>query len=355
MTIDAHFRVTRPSFELNVEALLPGQGVTAVFGPSGSGKTTLLRCIAGLEKTTQGRLIVGDMTWQDETVFLPVHQRPLGYVFQEASLFPHLTVTGNLRYGWRRVPHAERRIPWDDIVDLLGLNRLLDRMPSDLSGGERQRVALARALLTSPQLLLMDEPLSALDYARKQDVLPYLERLNRELKLPCLYVSHSIDEVVRLADHIVLIDNGRLVAQGPLQETFARLDIPFAIADVGVVIEATVAHHDEQWHLTQLNFRGGSVRVSKLDQPIGKKLRFQLHARDVSLSRLDRTESTILNHVQGTVIEIAPADTPAHVHVKIEAQGTPIIARITRLAASTLAIDVGQSVWAQVKSVALLG
>lgn len=223
--IRAHFRMDWPGFSLNLDLNLPARGVTAIFGESGSGKTTLLRCVAGLERAQHGRLTIKGEVWQDEQTFLPVYKRPLGYVFQEASLFPHLSVLGNLRYGLTR-SKTEQSVSLDQAVGLLGIGHLLDRKPDRLSGGERQRVGIARALAVSPRLLLMDEPLAALDMARKQEILPYLERLHDELEFPVLYVTHSPDEVARLADQLVVMENGRVLAHGPLAETLSRLDQP---------------------------------------------------------------------------------------------------------------------------------
>lgn len=355
MSIEMRFRVDRGGFALDVDLTVPARGVTALFGRSGSGKTTLLRCVAGLERAAGGRLVVDGAVWQDARSFLPTHKRPLGYVFQEASLFPHLDAAANMRYGLRRTPEAERRVGWDEVVELLGIGHLLDRHPDALSGGERQRVALARALLTSPRLLLMDEPLSALDHARKQEILPYLERLHDELDIPVLYVSHSPDEVARLADHVVLMENGRVVASGGLSATLARLDLPLAFSeDAGVVIEAVVGEHDAHYHLSRLDFPGGSVFVARRPEALGARLRFRVHARDVSLAR-ERVEGTsITNLLPARVAEIADADTPAHVLVRLEAQGTAVLARITRRSLDQLQVTPGMQMWAQIKAVALL-
>ncbi|MDP1536360.1 MAG: molybdenum ABC transporter ATP-binding protein [Burkholderiales bacterium] len=241
----ARFRHGYPGFTLDVDLELPSRGVTALFGHSGSGKTTLLRCIAGLERTANGYLAIDGTLWQDGASFLPTHRRPIGYVFQEASLFPHLSVRGNLEYGAKRAQSLPAReggagggranlcrpasADFSHIVELLGIGTLLDRKPERLSGGERQRVAIARALLTAPRLLLMDEPLAALDLARKNEILPYLERLHDELEIPVLYVSHAPDEVARLADHLVVMDGGRAVAQGPLADVLSRIDLPIRI------------------------------------------------------------------------------------------------------------------------------
>ena len=229
--IHAQFKLAYSGFTLDVDLDLPGRGVTALFGHSGSGKTALLRCIAGLERANSGFLAVNGRVWQDDSqrVYLPTYQRPLGYVFQEASLFPHLNVRRNLEYGMKRVPASERRASLEQAISLLGIGNLLTQLPDTLSGGERQRVAIARALAVSPQLLLMDEPLAALDQARKQEILPYLEQLHGELNIPILYVSHAADEVARLADHIVVMEAGKVLANGPLSDTLSRLDLPLRL------------------------------------------------------------------------------------------------------------------------------
>jgi molybdate transport system ATP-binding protein len=356
-TVDARFRVEWPGFVLDVDLQLPGRGVTALFGHSGSGKTTLLRCIAGLERHGSGLLRFKGEVWQDSArgQFVPTHRRPLGYVFQEASLFPHLSVAKNLNYGRKRVG-GHHRVSLEQAIELLGIAHLLERMPDRLSGGERQRVAIARALATSPRLLLMDEPLAALDLKRKREILPYLERLHDELEIPVFYVSHSPDEVARLADHVVLLADGQVVAAGGLQETSARLDLPTAFSeDAGVVITAVIASHDENYHLSRLDFPGGNVVVAQRKEPIGHALRLRVHARDVSLA-LERAKGTsIANLLPATVAEIADADTPAHVLVRLDAGGTPLLARITRRSLDQLGVARGKHMWAQIKAVALLG
>lgn len=350
----AHFCASLGSFVLDVEFTTPGQGITALFGPSGSGKTSLLRCIAGLERA-RGHLTVNGECWQDDErgVFVPTHRRPLGYVFQEASLFPHLSVRGNLEYGWKRIAPAERRVAFEQAVDLLGIARLLDRSPTRLSGGERQRVAIARALLTSPRLLLMDEPLSALDQASKADILPYLERLHDELSIPVLYVSHLVDEVARLADHMVFLEQGRVCAAGPINELLTRLDLPLAHADESeALIDATVAAHDEEFQLTYVDFPGGRVSIARQPFPIGHPVRVRIRARDVSLT-LERQEHTsILNIFPARVLDVAD-DTPSQVMVRLDAAGAVLLARITRKSAAALGLERGARVYAQVKSVAL--
>lgn len=357
MSIVARFTQQRGDFVLDVDLDLPGRGVTALFGPSGSGKTTLLRLIAGLDHAP-GYLEVNGQVWQDDAtkVFLPTHQRALGYVFQEASLFPHLSARRNLEYGMRRVPARERRVNLERVLGLLGIGHLLDRRPDSLSGGERQRVAIARALLTSPHVLLMDEPLAALDLARKQEILPYLERLHDELEIPILYVSHAPDEVARLADHIVALDGGRAVAEGPLTETLARLDLPIRLGDdVGVVLNACIGERDETWHLARADFAGGTLWVRDTGLPAGRRVRIRILARDVSvaLERHDRT--SIQNLLPGTVEAIADESHPALALVRVRVGGHPIVARVTRRSVATLGLAPGMPVWLQIKAVALIG
>lgn len=353
--IRARFRLQRDSFALDAEFAAPMRGVTALFGASGSGKTTLLRCIAGLERTP-GVLHVNGDCWQDEGSFKPVHRRPLGYVFQEASLFPHLSVRANLEYGYQRIAPAERRIAPEQVIEWLGLAHLVDRRDANnLSGGERQRVAIGRALLVSPQLLLMDEPLSALDTQSKQEILPYLERLHRELEIPVLYVSHAMDEVARLADYLVLMEKGRVIASGELSDMLARLDLPTAhFDDAGAVIEAAVAQQDEKYHLTRLDFAGGVLWVGKVQQPFGTKVRARVLARDVSIATQAPQGSSINNILNARIEEIRD-EGPDKVIVKLKAGETQrLLSRITRRSRDQLGLCEGLYVCAQVKSVALM-
>ncbi|HEY1229781.1 MAG TPA: molybdenum ABC transporter ATP-binding protein, partial [Ramlibacter sp.] len=251
----------RGGFALDVDIALPAHGITALFGPSGSGKTTVLRCVAGLERA-RGQVRVGGRDWQDASgrTCLAAWQRPVGYVFQEASLFPHLDVRGNLRYAQKRAPVRGAPVSLDTVIELLGIGHLLDRDTHGLSGGERQRVAIARALATQPELLLLDEPLASLDPARRREVLPWLEHLRDELRIPMLYVTHASDEAARQADTLVLMDHGRVVAQGPLAQMLARGDLPLAADDdAGAVLHATVAERDARWHLVRVAFEGGSL------------------------------------------------------------------------------------------------
>jgi molybdate transport system ATP-binding protein len=353
-SIQAKFRLNLADFLLDVELNLPGQGVTALFGHSGSGKTTLLRCLAGLERAPGGLLTVNGEIWQGAGIFLPTHARPLGYVFQEANLFSHLTVQRNLEYGWRRIAPDARKVKWEQAVELLGIAPLLHRSVSRLSGGERQRVAIARALLTSPKLLLMDEPLASLDLSSKAEILPYLERLHSELSIPVIYVSHSPDEVARLADHLVLIQQGGIAATGPLLETMARVDLPVFGDDTGIVFDTIVAQHDTDYHLSRVDFPGGGIWVRDAQDPVGRKVRIRILARDVSLTLERQCDTSIVNILPATVVEIAQDAHPSQVLVKLDAGGVPLLARVTRRSVDYLGLQKGLAVWAQIKAVALL-
>ena len=358
MSIRARFELAWPGFVLDVELDLPGQGITALFGHSGSGKTTCLRAIAGLERGARGRLEVNGEVWQDDAqgVFLPTHRRALGYVFQDAALFPHLSVRDNLDYGRRRVAAAERRVSPDAAIELLGIGALLDRLPEKLSGGEKSRVAVARALLTSPRLLLMDEPLAALDHHRKQEILPYLEKLHDELEIPILYVSHAPDEVARLADHLVVLQGGRALAAGPLGETLARLDLPIQLGeDAGAVIDAAIAERDAAWHLARVDFPGGSLWVRDNGQPIGHRVRVRVLARDVSLAHSKGEDSSILNALPAKVVAVADDTHPAMALVRLDVGRSPLLARLTKRSIAALGVREGVDVWARIKAVALIG
>jgi molybdate transport system ATP-binding protein len=351
------FRHRLGEFLLDVDVDLPGRGVTAIFGVSGSGKTSLLRCIAGLERAGSGRLVVNGEVWQDDAagIFLPVHRRPLGFVFQEPSLFAHLDVRRNLDYGRSRVPAALRRVALAQAVALLGVEPLMERRPDTLSGGERQRVAIARALATSPRLLLMDEPLAALDLQRKAEVLPYLEKLQAELDIPVLYVSHAPDEVARLADHMLLLDAGRITAAGPTRELMTRLDLPLAHGDAAAaVIAATVSHLEPDWQLAQLEFSGGQISLPNQTLQPGQRVRLRIQARDVSLSLRRHEGSSVLNVIAATVTSLAD-DSPGQLMVSLDAGGSTLLARITRKSAAALQLQPGSAVFAQVKGVAVLG
>jgi molybdate transport system ATP-binding protein len=360
--VQAQIKIQHPGFTLDVDLALPGQGVSALFGPSGCGKTTTLRAIAGLERAPGARVVVNGEVWQDDAlnIFKPVHQRPLGFVFQEPRLFAHLDVRGNLEYGLRRVPAAQRRVSLDQAVELLGIGHLLTRKPAALSGGEQQRVGMARALATSPRMLLMDEPLAALDAARKREVLPYLERLHRELDIPVLYVSHAIDEVARLADHLVLMEQGRVRASGPTAQVLTQLDLPVAHGEAAsAVVQATIAGFDPDYQLLYADFDGGRFSLpyardveNKLS--VGQPVRLRIAARDVSLTLAHQQNTSILNILPGTVAELSP-DGQSQVMVGLQINETRLLASVTRRSVDLLGLHVGQPLYVQIKGVALLG
>jgi len=353
--ISARFRHQLDGFTLDVDLNIPGSGVTAIFGRSGAGKTTLLRCIAGLQRPREGYLRVRGELWQDSHHWLPTHKRPLGYVFQQASLFAHLSARDNLRYAQKRADPHGPKISFAHTVELLGIGELLDRRSGQLSGGERQRVAIARTLLIAPRLLLMDEPLASLDMARKLEILPYLERLRSELDMPMLYVSHAPDEVARLADHIVALDHGKVVAAGPLQETLARLDFPLQLGEeVGVVLTAKVVQRDAQWQLARVAFAGGEFLLSDSGHEVGEQLRVRVLARDVSLALSRHDDSSILNVIAGVVDEISTHPSQGVAMVRIKIGETILVARVTLRSLAHLQLTVGKSIWVQIKSVAVI-
>ncbi|MDB5899789.1 MAG: putative type molybdate transport system, ATP-binding component [Ramlibacter sp.] len=347
-------RVARGDFVLDTDLQLPASGITAIFGPSGSGKTTLLRCVAGLEQAAQARIVIGDQTWEDTAlgVRVPTHRRPLGYVFQEASLFDHLDVRGNLEFGRRRAAAAA---PLAGLLKLLGIEALLDRKPHQLSGGERQRVAIARALATQPRILLLDEPLAALDLARRREILPWLERLRDELRIPMLYVTHSGDEVARLADHLVLLHEGQVRASGPLAQTLARVDLPALPGEeAGVLLHATIAERDAHWQLVQVRFDGGALWIPDPGLAAGHQVRVRVLARDVSVALVPPERSSIQNVLPCTVRAIAPGGHPSQALVQLACGNSLLLARVTARAVDALGLAAGSAAWAQVKSAALV-
>jgi len=333
---------------------LPAVGFTAICGPSGCGKTTLLRCVAGLEPDFEGTVRLGPRVWQDRSTTLPLHQRALGYVFQNGELFPHLSVAGNLRFAWDRTPAARRRVTWDEVVDLLGLSGILDRGTANLSGGERQRVALGRALLKSPDLLLLDEPLTALDRATRRAIFPLLERMRDQFAIPVLYVTHNVDEAARLADRLVLMAEGQIINDGPLAELLTSPAPGLAHGnDAGAVVTATVGAIDEAFHLARLDFPGGELQVSDRGLAMGSTARVRIHARDVSLVLAAPAGTSILNILPVEVLDLLPDD-QARVLVRLQAGETVLLAAVTARSAHTLGLARGMKVWAQIKSVALL-
>jgi molybdate transport system ATP-binding protein len=362
--LQLRLHITREAFTLKLDLTLPASGITALFGPSGSGKTTCLRAVAGLgaglrrakANSVNNFVAINGEVWQDDAtgVFMPTYQRALGFVFQEASLFPHLSVAQNLAFGQSRVPHMQQRVSLEQAIELLGIGPLLARAPHTLSGGECQRVSIARALATSPRLLLMDEPLAALDVKRKAEIFPYLETLHRELNLPILYVSHAIDEVARLADHLVLIEAGQVIAHGDAAALMTRLDLPLAHGDgAGAIIAATVVSHDPQYVVTLARFAGGDIHIPQQRSTIGDVVRIRVQARDVSLT-LQKQTGTSIQNILPVRIEAMSPDSPGQVMVQLDAAGTVLLARVTARSAHSLGLAVGQSLFAQVKGVAIL-
>ncbi|MCP5415548.1 MAG: molybdenum ABC transporter ATP-binding protein [Chromatiaceae bacterium] len=354
--IHLHFSLALSGFDLDVAAEIPGQGVTALFGRSGSGKTSLLRCIAGLERPTHAYLRINGVLWHDSVqhLFVPPQQRGIGYVFQEGVLFPHLRVRDNLLYGFRRTPGAEQVESLQRVVDLLGLQTLLQRYPVQLSGGEKQRVAIGRALLNNPRLLLMDEPMASLDRSHKKEIIPYLECLHRSTSIPIIYVTHDPDELIRVSDYLLLIEAGRLIAQGPLEQMLARIDLPIARGDdAGALVSATVLEHDEQFHLSRVGFAGGELTVSAIDQPPGSEIRIRIQAKDVSLALEAPGPTSIMNILPARVVEMQ-AHGRGRMVVRLDVGGVPVLARITQKSQQRLALHPGSQVYAQIKSVALL-
>ena len=357
---DSHIRLGlgRADFSLEVDVRLPGTGITVVFGPSGCGKTSLLRCVAGLEPLPDARVSIAGETWQDAAagICLPTWRRPLGYVFQEASLFEHLDVRGNLQFGLKRSGLARDAAGLDAAIELLGIGALLRRRPDQLSGGERQRVAIARALATQPKLLLLDEPLAAIDHARRQEILPWLERLRDELQMPMLYVTHASDEVVRLADTLVVLEAGRVKAFGPVGAVLAGTDVPVVMGeDAGALLEAVVHERDLRWHLASLAFPGGTLWVRDTGLTLGRRVRVRLLARDVSVATEKPRHTSIQNLLACVVQAVEPDSYPSQALVRLKCGDAVLLARLTARAVDALGLAPGQQVWAQVKSVALVG
>ena len=361
LTVDV--RRSFPGFRLEARFTAGPGGITALFGRSGSGKTMLVDLLAGLERPDEGRIAVADEVLFDSEagIDVPPERRRLGYVFQEDRLFPHLSVHGNLVYGMRLVPRAERQIDYDRVVELLGIGHLLRRRPHRLSGGEKQRVAIGRALLASPRIVLMDEPLANLDAPRRAEILPFIEGLRDELNLPVVYVSHNMDEIVRLADTVVLLSDGQAVAAGPVEEVMSRLDLRPMTGryDAGAVLAATVAGHDEEFQLTRLAFPGGVLRVSRLDLAEGTGLRVRVRARDVALALTPPKDISVLNVLAGTVAEVGGEVGPqVDVLLDIGAgdgrrQTSPLWARVTRRSIHDLGLTPGKRVYALIKAIAI--
>lgn len=355
MSLQVKLSIPRKDFAVDVSLTVTSGEVTSVFGPSGCGKTSLMRAIAGLENGASGYIRMADQVWQDNNFFRPAHQRDIGYVFQDASLFPHLNVFDNLQFGLKRQPSHKRQVSLEQAIELLALSPLLNRSVDKLSGGEKQRVAIARAVATSPAVLLLDEPLAAVDIAHKQEILRYIQSLHRQLDIPMLYVSHAIDEVARLSDNLVLLEKGQQLASGKTVDLLSQLSLPFAhYEEAAAVLDTTVTGHDAQYGLNILAFSGGDFKVSHggtLSQ--GSRVRLRIMARDVSLT-LDKQERSSILNIFPAVIESMASESTSQKLIRLNAGGQIILSRITAKSAEDLALSPGMSVFAQVKAVSLL-
>ncbi|OYX15146.1 MAG: molybdenum ABC transporter ATP-binding protein [Rhizobiales bacterium 32-66-8] len=342
-------------FHLSACFTAPGLGVTSLFGRSGSGKTTVIQIVAGVVRPERGHVRVAGETYFDSArgIDLPMERRRVGYVFQESRLFPHMNVEGNLRYGERRAGPA-RPIAYDAVVAMLGIGPLLKRRPHTLSGGERQRVAIGRALLSQPRLLLMDEPLASLDEQRKAEILPYLERLRDELKLPILYVSHALEEVLRLSDTVVVMADGRSLAHGPVSDVMSRADLLPVIGrfDLGTILDCTVKAHDTTYNLSTLAFADGELRVPLVDQPVGAPARARIRSRDVAIALSRPIDVSITNRLAGTVTGIHREEGP-YADVAVSLGRTTLRALVTSESVARLALEPGMPVWLMIKAVAV--
>jgi molybdate transport system ATP-binding protein len=355
-TVKVDFRGQLGRFELNTQFEVPARGITAIFGPSGCGKSSVMRCVAGLNQMDGCCSVAGDV-WQDDTHFRPPHRRPIGYVFQEANLFPHLSVRRNLMYGHPKTSKPSA-IGFDEVVALLGIDRLLERSPRHLSGGERQRVAIGRALLTQPKLLLMDEPLSALDQMTKDEILPYLERLHETLDLPILYISHDMAEVQRLADQLVLMRSGRVLAAGTLRDLQADLSLPLALSrDAAVSLDGTVVAQDAADGMATLAVSGGCFLLPAAPLQIGDHRRLRVLADDVSLAREQPSKSTIVNVLPAKILSIRNQSDhriTALLGLGADGAGARLLSRVTERSWKELDLKPGLDVYAQIKGVALV-
>ena len=355
-TLHCSVKQRKTGFILDINLNISSTGITALFGASGAGKTTLLRIIAGLEKVSNSKIFFNEQVWQSgDSNFLPTHRRRIGYVFQQANLFPHLTIEHNLRYGLKRHGNTEAFTHYQDVVDLLNLDSYLNRYPQQLSGGQKQRIAIGRALLSQPQLLLMDEPLASLDIQSKREIIPYLEKIHETISVPIIYVSHSVEEVARIADQIVLVDKGQVLAQGEINDILTRNDLPLAhLNESCSVIDGQIDAFDKEFHLSYVRIGNQTIALSETNKPVGSKVRIRILARDVSLALEKNTSSTIHNIFPAKVLKISQSSDPAKLVVRLKVGNTILLSQITKFSAYRLKIGVEQDIWAQVKSAALM-
>ncbi|MFK7863775.1 MAG: molybdenum ABC transporter ATP-binding protein [Pseudohongiellaceae bacterium] len=341
-------------FSLDIDFTTPLEGITAIYGASGSGKTTLLRCMAGLEKRVSGTLCVGDEIWQAEGFVLPAFKRSIGYVFQEASLFPHLTAGQNLRFAQRhcQVNISDSEIA--EIIELMGIENVLETFPEKLSGGERQRIAIARALLLKPKLLLMDEPLASLDSERKQELLPYIKDLQRKSQIPILYVTHSEEEVIKIADYLVLLEKGRVVTHGALEDVASNLKVPLRLGtEQGAILPVRVLEKDSVFGLIKVGFPGGSLFIETFGDEIKDKFRVRVLASDVSIALSEHRDSSFLNRLEVTISDMEFEENGAMAMLKLKVGESFLLARLSRKSIEEMKLQIGDKVWAQIKSVAV--
>lgn len=352
--LDIALRKRHGNFQLDLAFQSDGAKVTALFGRSGSGKTSVIDMVAGLVRPDQGRVVVdGRVLFDSEKrIDLPPPRRRVGYVFQEGRLFPHYTVRGNLTYGMERTPSSERFVQFDQVIDVLGIGGLLDRRPGRLSGGEKQRVAIGRALLSSPRLLLMDEPLAALDGARKAELLPFIALLPGQFGVPILYVSHAVDEVLRLADHLLLMNGGKLEDSGTVEDVMSRSSFAEVSGgrDVASIITATVIGHDRPHGTTQLSFPGGVIQVPLLSAPAGRRLRVRIDAGDVMLSLTRPIGLSVQNIFPARVASVCHENGLVDVGLDL---GCALHAHISEQACGDLGLDIGMPLYALVKTAAI--
>ena len=355
--LEAKFKMNYSRFTLDVEMSLPSKGVTVVVGPSGSGKTTLLRCLSGLEKAHLGYLKIAGHVWQDEGIFVPVQYRKIGLVFQESRLFPHLNIQENLLYGYQRTSPDERNLQFDEVAQVLNLGTLLKCRPEKLSGGERQRVAIGRALLTSPKLLLMDEPLASLDMQLKAEIIPFIKRIEKKFKTPIIYVTHSMNEVLQLVDTMVILKAGKVENIGSVEEVFSDVRLREVVGgeQLGAVLETRVIEHDEGFGLTKLGFMGQILHVPRQHIPVGQSLRVHIHSKDVILSTVQpKGVTSVLNTLSAKVKKVGELDPEGYsVDIELDA-GRPILATITRKSLTKLNLQLGQTIYAHIKAIKMM-
>tara|TARA_S200000501_G_scaffold190210_1_gene179057 strand:+ start:44291 stop:45358 length:1068 start_codon:yes stop_codon:yes gene_type:complete len=354
MNISARFLINRGDFSLDIDLDINAKGIISIYGPSGSGKTTLLRTLAGLEKGDNGYIQIGNQIWQDKTNYISTHKRAVGFVTQESSLFPHLNVKKNIEYGFKRIHNREKNISVNQIVSLLEINHLLERNPKNLSGGEKQKVAIAQAIALNPNLLLLDEPLSALDESNKKEIFPYLKLINKNLNLPVIYVTHDRNEIIALTDIIILLDHGKIKATGQIKDLFSSLELSFAHEkDALTIIEADVIENDKSYGLTILKFKGGRFIINSKPLQVGTKVRLQVFARDISITLQKQRDTSILN-ILPVIIDDLSVENDSVVTIRLMANETPLLARLTRKSVEELNLKPKDKVFAQVKTIALL-